>query len=317
MSSVPTTPQPHFFGLLYLDAEHVGATNARLDTHDEQRLTYLRNAAALASSLHRLGLPFTLLTNRAEELRELARDRLEWQLFGIEDIPFTTPVPRGIRFYAAHFKLDAFRHLATLTLPYAVLVDLDVVAAEPPGPAFDWCVRRGLPLGYEITDQLRGDRHVLDLQRLDARLGTLPWYGGEFLGGPPDFFARLDAQIGRYLPRYLAEHQAFDHQGDETLTSAALGALRLTGETVQDAGRLGIITRFWSVLPEHGQPAFGAHRHSALWHLPSDKHFLAGLPLPFDSQEFRRRFEGHLGRQRPKNALRHLARQFRRRGGQV
>jgi hypothetical protein len=53
--------------------------------------------------------------------------------------------------------------------------------------------------------------------------------------------------------------------------------LRHGGLEIADAGLLGIVTRFWSIVPRHPQPRFNRLPQPFLLHLPADKPFLATL----------------------------------------
>lgn len=304
-------PSTAFFGLLYLDQQHVGAANAALRSYDEQRLVYLKNAALLADSLRRIGHSFILLTNGAEELRELDGNHLGADL-DIQEIPFQTPVPQGIRFYSAHFKLDVFRYFSTSPLSYVVLLDLDMVALRAFNASFTQAAEEGIPLAYDITDQVGGPAYMHDVRRLEPSLTLTPWFGGEFLAGPPTFFQRLSAKVDHYFPTYVRHVAEFQHQGDETLTTTALGTLIREGLTVENAGKLGLVTRYWSVHPNHRQPSARERSQVSLWHLPSDKSFLAQTSLPFEPADFKRRYAAHLRRQWPRNVAKALLKAVRR-----
>ncbi|WP_146160705.1 hypothetical protein [Deinococcus arcticus] len=311
MSESLPAPPVSFFGLLYLDQQHVGVANATLKNYDEQRLVYLKNAALLADSLRQQGYTFVLLTNGAEELQQLARTNLITKL-EIKNIPFEISVPQGIRFYSAHFKIDVFRYFSTLSLPYVALLDLDMVAMNGFDHALARVVDRGTPLAYDITNQVGGPAYMKDVQRLEPTLRLTPWFGGEFLAGPPSFFHQLINVLDGHLPAYIRQINAFRHQGDETLTTAALGVLIRQGLTIADAGQLGLVLRYWSVHPEHRQPSAHERAQVSLWHLPSDKNFLAQVPLPFDRLAFEQRYRSYLRRRWPRNVAKALRLALRR-----
>ena len=87
--------------------------------------THLNNALVLALSLKTQGIAFTLLTNKKSVIDKYLFDkRIELK---VEQIPFSTSVPSGIKFYSAHFKFDVFRYFASLKIDYIAFCDLDVV----------------------------------------------------------------------------------------------------------------------------------------------------------------------------------------------
>ena len=103
----------HVFGLLHLAECEKTAVNVSTNGFDDQVSVYLNNARTLSNSLDLVGFPFTLLTNSGVFLRDLASKGTGLSL-DIIDIPFSTEVPTGTHFYSAHFKLDAYRYLASL-----------------------------------------------------------------------------------------------------------------------------------------------------------------------------------------------------------
>jgi len=270
----------HLYGLLYVD-EHDVSVNVRVRQQSARLAMYVANAVNLARSLRRFGHGFTLLTNTREALERYCPGLLQAHGVPVRQIEFTTEVPRNIPFYSAHFKLDALRHMAAQSHEdYVLLLDLDIECIRPLPAAADVVVQGGLALAYDITDQVRpayGEARIAADLALMAGIPLPPcWYGGELLGGTPAFFARLNTVIDGLWPRYVKEHQSLHHQGDEMLVSAALGLVRLDGTPLYDAGKLGLVARWWSQQPRHPQLPFAAvASDTALLHLPQDKLHLA------------------------------------------
>jgi hypothetical protein len=235
----------------------------------------------------------------------------------VQEIAFPLEVPSGIQFYSAHHKLDLFRHLGSLAEDeYVGVVDLDVIALGEAPPALTRAVEHGTPLAYEITHQVAPaygrDAIARDVETLAGIPNEGCWFGGELLAGRPSFFRALCEEIDRFYAVYVREWPRFHHQGSETLTSAAVERLRHRGLEIADAGLLGIVTRFWSIVPRHPQPRFNRVPHPFLLHLPADKPFLATLcpAEQADAARFLAAYRRHLRRR----AMPNLARRVRRNG---
>ena len=135
---------------------------------------------------------------------------------------------------------------------------------------------------YDISEQaIPAYGHETIIRTLELILGTSSegrWYGGEFLAGPPHFFARLTIETENIFNAYLQHMDQLHHIGDETTTSAALERIRRSGEYVADGGTVNIIGRFWNSQTLHTQKPFKCFRECFLLHLPADKRFLLILP---------------------------------------
>src|SRR6476660_9840576 len=100
------------FGLLHLAEAEITAVNFRTADFSDQISTYLLSATTLSNSLRRRGISFTLLTNNIDLITN--NPSFSESSLVVREIPFTTSVPVGTRFYSAHFKLDVFRYFSTL-----------------------------------------------------------------------------------------------------------------------------------------------------------------------------------------------------------
>ena len=113
---------------------------------------YVLNAALLNKSLSSQNIKFTLLTNDKALLIKSSQGFLDGVT--IDEIEIKTTVPTGTKFYSAHFKVDAFRHIGNANVGYAVFCDLDVVCLKPLPLVFETLIAEKIPLIYDITDQI-------------------------------------------------------------------------------------------------------------------------------------------------------------------
>jgi len=310
------------FGLLHLSPGQTSAMNATVSSFEDQALLYWRNAKLLARSLEAQGLRFSLLTNHREQLKQIAGDLEDVHVI---EVPFTTDVPGGLPFYSAHFKVDAYRFLGRCDADYIVFCDLDAVCINPPPLAVARAIANRVPLVYDVSDQLRpaiGAAGLIeDVDVVAGRRTEGRWLGGEFVAGPPDFFADLTRSIEAVLPAYFANTQRLNSLNDETYLSAAVALMRGDGYMIGDAGPLAAVGRFWSVQTKHIQHDLGYFREHFLLHLPADKNYLAsieGSSRPgFDTGRFWADYEHRLGQMRTRrprtvrSVLRAIARRCR------
>lgn len=290
----------NFYGLLHISDGGRHSPNLKARGASGAIYTYFANAVTLGNSLEAAGCGFTLLTNDAARLERLNRETLGAAI-AIREIPFRSQVPKDILFYSAHHKVDVYRWFSTFPgSDYPMLVDLDVVALHPPSTPFRVCVSSGIPLIYDISDQVFpvfGEETIAsDLEALTGpEIPVRRWYGGEFIGGLPDFFSQLVDEIDRLWDAYCRNFAGFHHQGDEMLTSAALCRMLAAGCTALDAGPIGGIGRFWGGQPLHPQKPFAWIEQCFLAHLPGDKSYLAAHAQrrPFRADFFRRGYRWH------------------------
>ena len=264
------------FTMLYLDERETSMHNAQTADFRAQIDLYVGCILNLQHSLRPEAISLTVLTNN----RPLLQTATGAGQLTIQEIPFTLPVPTGIRFYADHFKADVYAWFATLNEPYVGLIDNDVLAINPLPPVFREMIAAGIPAYYDITHSAHvayGQAQVLaDKQRVepDSKIGL--WAGGEFIAGPPAFFGLLRTGIMQIIDPYFAVANELHHQSVEFLTSVAVENLLLSHRcALVDAGSLGIISRYWNADTLHTQNALAAHTTSFLLHLPADKPLLA------------------------------------------
>lgn len=270
----------HVFGLLHLAESEKTAMNLSTDNFRDQISVYVNNAKALSKSLDLVGISYTLLTNNKSAIQDIVSRGVSTS-FDIIEIPFSTEVPAGTRFYSAHFKLDAFKYLATLTDGYYALCDLDMLCINPPPSCLQNLIKNMIPMCYDISDQVipaYGHEIIIsDLSKIANIDSEERWSGGEFIAGPPQFFSDLVKEIDKIYDNYISNVSLLHHVGDEAYTSAALEKLRRKGRYIADAGTIGIVARYWNTSILHPQKSFDYYNQSFLLHLPADKQFLSEL----------------------------------------
>lgn len=198
-----------------------------------------------------------------------------WQNGGVKLIPFTLEVPKGIRFYSAHFKIDALRWFATRPSDeYSILVDNDVVAIAPLPGRFLEAAGAGMPVNYILPHEMPpgGGAQVHGIcPEVDE--ASFAWAGGELIGGTAGFYKRLVEKIDCVLPAYfraLGQKQLF-HTGDEMPVSIAWHLLGQEGVRPVEAYSAGLLYRYWGNAETRPLRHYGV----SLMHLPYDKLFLA------------------------------------------
>ena len=268
-----------FYGLLHLEKNQSSAMNVLVKSFEEQITIYLKNAISLSNSLKLNKINFILLTNEKELIEKIYPSTKE--NLNIENIPFKTKVPDGTRFYSAHYKLDAFKYLASQNHAYVGLLDLDMLCLKKIPISLENIIKNKTPLCYDITDQefpAYGEKPVIDdLSRINRLVSEGRWCGGEFISGPPEFFSLLTKKIDEIYSNYIASLTVAHHIGDEAFTSAAIEIIRKEGIYIGDAGSLGIVGRYWNTKTLHPQKSFNYFKDSFLIHLPADKIFLSKI----------------------------------------
>jgi hypothetical protein len=293
MSSAELGPAPteaaNYYGLLYVDRTHDRHVNLR--TSRDPVAVYVGCASLLAASAREAGESFAVLTNAADELREIARTH-GFPAFECREIAFDLDLPRGTRFFQAHYKLCVLEAMGSGDLgAFTALVDIDAVLLAPLSRRLN--PNRGLQV-FGMDERLAGGQ-ASDIERLigpDRR--PRQWYGGEFIAGDWDSMRRLAAKCRTLLPRYLEALPELTHVGDETIVSAAINLLVEEGAPVHDLGRERLVARWYSSrLPVLQEPLAQA-LEAVVLHLPNDKVFLQDRARrPFSAAAFRRDLVRH------------------------
>lgn len=300
------SPAPKLYGLLHVAETAAAHANLAAGARDPLDI-YLRSAALCAASVAAAGGSFALVTN---DVGRLDARRAALGLGDLEVIghSFHWPVPKGIAFYSAHFKLELIEAFATGAFGDLVgLIDVDTVLQKPldlPG------VETGALAAYDITRiecasygeaVIRGDIETVAGRRIaDPR-----WYGGEFILGAPQAFAALVREIKICWPQYVAALGRLNHTGDEMAVSAALNRAREGGLAIVNADCPGGVVRWWTARTNAPFPPFCEIAGRSLLHLPADKEFLAAYPrVNFDAGAFVAAYRRYAG---PKLRSRRLA----------
>ena len=262
-----------FYTLLYLEKEERRILNRKEYSQQSRIDLFVRNACLLDKTLRLNGISLGggVLTNDTSLVNE-SLQRADYKL-PVKEIPFSLDVPKGIPFYSAHFKIDAFKFFATLPQnEYSILLDNDVIGMQSLPNEHSESITSMCPWVYHPP----GNAHFPAAKRIDPSLERLDWAGGEFIGGNAEFFKKLHAEIMLVWEAYLRElPKGLSHIGDEMLTSIALQRLRDRELNVAEAGKKKIVYRYWG----NEELQAPAQTDAMLVHLPYDKVFCANLNL--------------------------------------
>ena len=285
------------FGLLHLEENEKTSMNIATRNFEEQVLIYIENAVTLSNSLKSKGIEFTLLTNKKRIVDSFLQNK-EYTL-KVEKIPFITKVPTGLSFYSAHFKIDAFRFLAKQKKKYVGLCDLDMVCINNIPPSLKKNIKSKTPLFYDISDQVipaYGHKIIIrDLESISGEKSEGRWIGGEFITGTPAFFSILIKEIDKIFGNYIKNIKNLHHVGDEAITSAALELIEKSGKHIADAGKLGIVGRYWNSDVLHTQKPLDYFANHFLLHLPGDKNLLSKMASQtFNNKSFFKLYSAHV-----------------------
>lgn len=264
--------QISFYTLLYVELSESRQVNRTKKISGEERLLlYLKNCQTLnhSLSLNELGT-LTVLTNKAELLQSICdKHRLS---FDIQEISFSLAVPKGIGFYSAHFKIDAYRYLGSLAETYSFLLDNDVVCSNKMPESVMELIHMNAALYYSLPICRVQKHNIILMKEISPEVITGRWVGGEFVAGNADFFSDLYRTIMTFANRYFNLIDSVFHQGDEMLTSIAMEKLQLEHKHLLiDGGPIGLMYRY---NPYHEARQIEVYK-SWFYHLPCDKTFLA------------------------------------------
>ncbi len=266
-----------FSTLFYFASVEHNSQNIKVYSDNDLHITLARNLNALSRSLDTCGYRLRVFTNDAHRVRSLTGSADG--LLDVVELNSEFQPPEGIRFHSAHHKLQVIKEVARQSSILHAIVDLDMVALRPiPAPVIEMA-SSGAICVYDISTQIFGSvdaqRVLVDLQKLDERLVKSQWFGGEFILARGDKLDLLSQEFGHLWARYSLLWKQLHHQGDEAITSAALGLLQLRGENLVDLGYVRIVRRYWSIATDHTQEPLGDLGDLSMLHLPADKFFLA------------------------------------------
>lgn len=273
-----------FYSLLFIDLENQSLSiNGVTGAFDSQMETFIRCCDALNSSLAFFAnLELIVLTNNKSYIENKSRK------FKCIEIEFAFKVPKDIKFFAAHYKIDVYKYFSQLSdSDYSFLIDSDVLCINKMPLNLLNCIKKNIPTYYDITEQVYPayGREIIIKDKEFMMSGNTSiglWAGGEFIGGDNKFFKLLYNEIISDQEKYLDNYNQFHHIGMEPLVSVALERI-MQQIYVCNVGLFGAIGRFWSVKTRHIQNPWGSYVDKFLIHLPADKNFIAsGSPIGED-----------------------------------
>ncbi|MEQ1771478.1 MAG: hypothetical protein ABL879_16745 [Devosia sp.] len=275
---------------------HRGHVNLR--TRRNPLDVYLECAVTCAKSFARQGWTLRVVSDDPGRLEQRARELG----FGPDELPpfehfqFTLDVPEGIRFRGSHFRLGLIKALAEGHFgPEVGMIDVDTVALNPlviPELAVDELIGYASPDdGYHTARQPRISDEIEVLG--GTRVENPQWYGGEFIYGRAEAFARIVEPFEKVWSIYKRDVKRFHHVGDETVWNAIFqgyDAVRIV-----DAGQINLLNRWWGRSMPVRQLSFATVATGAIAHLAGDKTFIAAQARkPFDRETFIRAYQRRL-----------------------
>lgn len=270
-----------YYNLMYIDLDEKRTLSGRSYTAEKRIDLYIKNSCILDKSLKINGhLEGVIILTNNSSLIHASLSRIGYSDVEVKEIPFSLDVPKGIPFYSAHFKIDVFNYLGTLSGEYSILLDSDIVCMHSVNEEFLSIVEEGHPMVYNLPSY-GGEKKIKDVQSILPSVRWLPWAGGEFIGGTSDFFKSLYDTIISFKDSYWdVVNDGLFHVGDEMMTSIALSILRKQKHVYcADAGMMGFIHRYWSVHERRKALSFDC----PFLHLPGDKVFFSKVNLHSDS----------------------------------
>lgn len=182
----------NFYTLLYIDPEERRRMAGRTLTGGKRIDVFVKSACLLNKSLRwafnvqdnkevSYNPYLTILTNDCSVIREsLLRVGGDVK---VKEIDFTLNVPKGIPYYSAHYKIEAFRYFSTLPdSQYSILLDCDLVALKGANDNLKGIVQSAKPMCY-ILPNYTSDKFLHDCRRVYPKMVACEWTGGEIWGG--------------------------------------------------------------------------------------------------------------------------------------
>lgn len=282
-----------FYTLLYVDLDEQRLLGGITRKGTDRISLFLRNAAMLDKSLranNKWCKPLTILTNNQELIKNIAED-IGYE-FSIKSIDFNLSVPKGIKFYSAHYKIDTFNYFSSRPDDeYSILLDNDIVAIRPFSREFMEITEAGIPMCYHLSI---GDtnRMMDDCRKIIPNIPVLQWTGGELWGGTNKFYASLYNESLKIAKSYFSQiDSGLFHIGDEMITSLAFGNMSKNGLYYVDSKNLNILYRYWGMHEKESLLKY----NPILAHFPADKIWIASLSLndEFISKNFLKHYNRH------------------------
>lgn len=271
-----------FYTLLYVDEKNKSLSHNGISGNFGKQIQIYQNCCKKLNDslmLYNYNVSLTVLTNSEQVKKEIIG-------CNVEIIPFSLNVPKGIRFFAAHYKIDVINWLSQVVDEYSVLIDNDIICLNKVPINLVNIVTNNIPTYFDISDQVYPayGREIIieDKIKLDPCANIGIWAGGEYVGGDREFFKKLHHEISLILDKYLKTYASLHHQGDEMLISVAIEKMIKRREAIINIGGLGIIGRYWSVDTKHCQKPIDAYRDHFLLHIPDDKQYISKIDAEND-----------------------------------
>jgi hypothetical protein len=269
-----------FYGFLYVDKKS-GKLNFKSRDFEDRYSIYLKNAALLNLSISKCGYEFIILTNNKSYIEKKIKNEIRNSI-SIEEISFSTNVPRTMHFFSCHYRVDVFRYLSKLRNSISILVDLDIIIIKNLKKIkFKTFANSGIV--HDISSNIfpaYGFKSVSkNLETLMGYKINCPrWYGGDFIAGSKKFFQILYTQTKKYQSRFVKLRKKLPSYTDEFfLTAAILDIKKNTSYKIIDGSKLKIWSRYWSANTKHKQMKIDYYLNFFMLHLPADKHFIANF----------------------------------------
>jgi len=288
---------------LYISQGKKDAMNLKVKDENSILNIYLNNAILLGKTLRKLNVDFVLFTNNKNIINEMI---IEKGSLYVKENKYHFQFPEDINFYSAHYKLEAYKFLSHFE-PNAIvgLFDLDMIVLRDFRIKVEEIIKKGETIIYDISDQVvpaYGINTILkELKKLDENIELPLWFGGEFIISTPHFFSMLYEEIKPLIKIYKECYKEIVNQGDEIITSVAIYRLMKKGYKFADAGRMGLIGRYWSVPAKHSQNPVKYYFGLPIIHLPADKEMLANYSdvKDFDPIKFEKYYRKYLVKRLP------------------
>lgn len=262
-----------FGTLLWLDEKNHSAINNK----NKSIVSYFRQVELLAKTLRlNFNSELVVFTNNQQMIEK-------WfsvngtKVPKIAQITPSISVPEGIRFYSAHFKIDALIagiNLLDLDEDRFFLLDADVIANREFDSEQLARIMSTDIVVYDISDQVfhayGAKRIQTDIELISDEAFVDPkWFGGEFIGGNKVGLSRLVEKVKQILPTYFKYVDRLHHVGDEMFVTSALNILMREGDLkIVNQVPYRMISRHWS---RHTDRSLKYHFQHNFVHCPGSK----------------------------------------------
>ncbi len=270
-----------FGTLLWIDESNHSAINNK----NKSIVSYFRQVDLLAKTLRAVfESELVVFTNNSKLIEEWFASNLKKAPKILQTIP-SIEIPTGLRFFEAHYKIDAIMAGANLLnseVDRFFLIDTDVIANRIFDPEQHSRITSADLIAYDISDQVFPAFGAAKIQRdielvAGAKFIDPKWFGGEFVGGSKFGLTRLVEQAKRLLPVYFASANDLHHIGDEMFVTSALNLLMAEGQLkIVNQVPYRMMSRHWS---RHTDRSLAHHFNHSFVHCPGSKPALEFLSI--------------------------------------